>query len=86
MATAKKNTEAVEATEALETAKEEQKKVQVMIFKNEAKEEDQVVGINGVFTTIRKGEYVDIPESHAEVLRHAQELRQLNRKIVAQQK
>ena len=85
----KVETENMEATNNEATAKKktkEEPKIRVTIFKNNSLEEDQVVGINGKFDTIKKGVEVDLPASHVEVLRHAQEMREANRKILEAQK
>lgn len=89
MATKTENMEAIESTTETATAKKrikEEPKIRVTLFKNEAREEDQPIGINGKFYTVKKGVEVDLPASHVEVLRHAQEMRELNRKILEDQK
>ena len=88
MATKTENMEALDATETASAKKKvkEEPKIRVNIFKNDSSEEDLPIGINGKFYTVKKGVEVDLPASHVEVLRHSQEMRELNRKILEAQK
>ena len=88
MATKTENMEALDATETATAKKKvkEEPKIRVNIFKNDSRDEDIPIGINGKFDTIKRGVDVDLPASHVEVLRHAQEMREANRKILEGQK
>ena len=63
------------ATETKKTeVKKEEKKVRLKLEKRRDDNDAEYVAINGKAYLIKRGEYVDVPESFAEVLEHREEM------------
>lgn len=61
-------------TKKTDVKKEEVKKVRIRLEKRRDDAEDVYVAVNGKAYLIKRGEYVEVPESVAEVLQHKEEM------------
>ena len=59
---------------ATETKKTKVKKVRIKLEKSRTNSEPEYVAVNGETYLIKRGEYVNVPESVAEVLQHKEEM------------
>ena len=59
---------------ATETKKIEEKKVRIRLEKRRNDNDSEYVAVNGKAYLIKRGEYVEVPESVAEVLEHKEEM------------
>ena len=66
-------TETKKKVEATETV-EKPRTVRIKLEKSRNNKEDEYVAVNGKTYLIKRGEYVEVPESVAEVLQHKEEM------------